>query len=203
MLLAIVLIPGIGHEAGGSRRWLDIPIVGGFQPAEVAKLAIVLYLAHWLDRRGSAARGLRGGLIPFALLVAPGFVLIALEPDLGTAGIYIVAAFSVFFMSGASVTGIIAVVGAIAAAGVFVVSRNPYQLERITSFLDPEKDPLGTGYNAMQALMALAMGGIPDCRDQNANRLAPEKARADKDQAKNGHDRMLRASLWGFTCILL
>ncbi|HEY7452524.1 MAG TPA: putative lipid II flippase FtsW [Candidatus Limnocylindria bacterium] len=160
VLLFIVLIPGIGHEAGGSRRWLDIPIVGGFQPAEVAKLAIVLYLAHWLDRRGKDAHGIRGGLIPFGLLVAPGFVLIALEPDLGTAGVYVVAAFAVFFMSGASVTGIIAVVGAIAAAGFLVVSRNPYQLQRITSFLDPEKDPLGTGYNAMQSLMALAMGGL-------------------------------------------
>jgi cell division protein FtsW len=160
ILLFIVLIPGIGHEAGGSRRWLDLPVIGGFQPAEVAKLAIVLYLAHWLDRRGRAARGIRGGLIPFALLVAPGFVLIALEPDLGTAGIYIVAAASVFFMSGASVTGMLAVAGAIAAAGIVVISRNPYQLTRITSFLDPERDPLGTGYNAMQALMALAMGGI-------------------------------------------
>lgn len=160
VLLAIVLVPAIGHEAGGSRRWLDIPIVGGFQPAEVAKLAIVLYLAHWLDRRGRAAHGFRGGLIPFALLVAPGFVLIALEPDLGTAGIYVVAALSVFFMSGASVTGMIAVGGAVFAAAALVVSRNPYQLQRITSFLDPEKDPLGTGYNAMQALMALAMGGL-------------------------------------------
>ena len=81
LLLVLVLIPGIGSEAGGSRRWLVIPFVGGFQPAELAKLAIVVYLAHWLDRRGTAARGLRNGLIPFALLVIPGFLLIALEPD--------------------------------------------------------------------------------------------------------------------------
>ncbi len=108
-LLVIVLIPGIGHEAGGSRRWLDLPIIGGFQPAEVAKIAIILYLAHWLDRRGHAAHGFRGGLVPFALLVAPGFLLIAAEPDLGTAGVYAVAAFSVFFMSGASLTGMVAI----------------------------------------------------------------------------------------------
>ena len=160
VLLALVLVPSIGFEAGGSRRWLQLPVIGNFQPAEVAKLAIILYLAHWLDRRGRAAHGLRGGLIPFALLVAPGFLLIAAEPDLGTAGIYVVAAMSVFFMSGASLVGFVAMAGAVAAAAVVFVSRTPYQLARVTTFLDPERDPLGAGYNAMQALMALAMGGL-------------------------------------------
>jgi cell division protein FtsW len=160
VLLAVVLVPSIGFEAGGARRWLELPVIGSFQPAEVAKLAIILYLAHWLDRRGRAAHGLRGGLIPFALLVAPGFLLIALEPDLGTAGIYAVAAMSVFFMSGASLVGFVAMAGAVAAAAVVFVSRTPYQLARVTTFLDPERDPLGAGYNAMQALMALAMGGL-------------------------------------------
>lgn len=160
VLLAVVLVPNIGFEVGGSRRWLELPVIGNFQPAEVAKLAIILYLAHWLDRRGRAAHGLRGGLIPFALLVAPGFLLIALEPDLGTAGIYAVAAMSVFFMSGASLAGFVAMAGAVAAAAVVFVSRTPYQLARVTTFLDPERDPLGAGYNAMQALMALAMGGL-------------------------------------------
>jgi len=160
VLLALVLVPSIGFEVGGSRRWLQLPVIGNFQPAEVAKLAIILYLAQWLDRRGRGAHGLRGGLIPFALLVAPGFLLIAAEPDLGTAGIYAVAAMSVFFMSGASMVGFVAIAGAVAAAAVVFISRTPYQLARVTTFLDPERDPLGAGYNAMQALMALAMGGL-------------------------------------------
>jgi len=160
VLLALVLVPSIGFEVGGSRRWLQLPVIGNFQPAEVAKLAIILYLAHWLDRRGGAAHGLRGGLIPFALLVAPGFLLIAAEPDLGTAGIYAVAAMSVFFMSGASMVGFVAMAGAVVAAAVAFISRTPYQLARVTTFLDPERDPQGAGYNAMQALMALAMGGL-------------------------------------------
>jgi cell division protein FtsW len=159
-MLALVLIPSLGFESGGSRRWLEIPVIGRFQPAEVAKLAIVLYLAHWLDRRGREAHGFRGGLIPFGLLVAPGFLLIMLEPDLGTAGIYIAAAFAVFFMSGARLTGLFVVGGAVLAAAALFVSRTPYQLARVTTFLDPERDPLGAGYNTMQALMALAMGGL-------------------------------------------
>lgn len=160
VLLAVVLVPSIGVEVGGSRRWLTLPFIGNFQPAEVAKLAIILYLSHWLDRRGRAAHGLRAGLVPFGLLVVPGFLLIAAEPDLGTAGIYAVAALSVFFMSGASLAGFVAMAGAVGAAAVMFVSRTPYQLARVTTFLDPERDPLGTGYNAMQALMALAMGGL-------------------------------------------
>jgi cell division protein FtsW len=160
VMLAVVLIPSIGIESGGSRRWLEIPVIGRFQPAEVAKLAIVLYLAHWLDRRGRAAHGIRGGLIPFALLVAPGFALILFEPDLGTAGIYIAAAFAVYFMSGASLTGLVAIGGTVLAAAAVFVSRTPYQIQRVTTFLDPERDPLGAGYNTMQALMALAMGGL-------------------------------------------
>ena len=86
VLLVVVLVPGIGAEINGSRRWIVIPGVGSLQPAEFAKLAIVLYLAHWLDRRGKAAQGFWNGLVPFGLLVAPGFLLIAVEPDLGTAG---------------------------------------------------------------------------------------------------------------------
>jgi cell division protein FtsW len=160
ILLVLVLIPGIGSEAGGSRRWLVIPFVGGFQPAELAKLAIVLYLAHWLDRRGTAARGLRNGLIPFALLVIPGFLLIALEPDLGTAGVYIAAATAVFFMSGISLLAVGSIVSAALAAAIVFVTSTPYQMVRIQTFLNPERDPLGAGYNALQALMALALGGL-------------------------------------------
>jgi cell division protein FtsW len=160
VLLVLVLIPGIGAEAGGSRRWLVIPFLGGFQPAELAKLAIVLYLAHWLDRRGTAARGIRHGLIPFALLVTPGFLLIAAEPDLGTAGVYIAAASAVFFMSGINLVAIGAALSAAAAAAVLFVTSTPYQLQRVQSFLNPERDPLGAGYNALQALMALALGGL-------------------------------------------
>ena len=89
VLLIVVLIPGIGAEINGSRRWIVIPGIGTLQPAEFAKLAVVLYLAHWLDRRGRAARSFWNGLIPFTMLVAPGFFLIAAEPDLGTAGVYV------------------------------------------------------------------------------------------------------------------
>lgn len=160
VLLGLVLIPGIGTEVSGSRRWLVLPGIGGFQPAELAKFAICLYLAHWLDRRGREVRGLSSGLIPFVVLVVPGFLLISLEPDLGTAGVYIVTAIAVYFMAGANLGYLTAIGAAVAGAAYLMVTSTPYQLERVKSFLDPFRDPLDTGYNAVQSLLALGLGGV-------------------------------------------
>ena len=160
VLLVAVLIPGIGAEINGSRRWIIIPGLGSIQPAEFAKLAVVLYLAHWLDRRGRDARSFWNGLVPFGMLIAPGFLLIAIEPDLGTAGVYVVAAVSVFFMAGANLLYLGAIVAGVASVAVLMVTSTAYQLERIQAFLNPFADPYGSGYNTLQALMALALGGI-------------------------------------------
>jgi len=159
-LLVAVLVPGIGSEINGSRRWIVIPGFGSLQPAEFAKLAIVLYLAHWLDRRGKAARSFWNGLIPFGMLVAPGFFLIAMEPDLGTAGMYSIIAISIFFMAGANLLYLGAIGAGVLAAAWLMISSTGYQLTRVQTFLDPFRDPLGAGYNTVQALLALALGGI-------------------------------------------
>ena len=159
-LLVAVLVPGIGAEINGSQRWIIIPGVGTLQPAEFAKLAVVLYLAHWLDRRGKEARSFWNGLIPFGLLVAPGFFLIAIEPDLGTAGVYAIVAISIFFMAGANLLYLTAIGAGVMAAAWVMVSSTSYQLERVQTFLDPFRDPLDSGYNTIQALLALGLGGI-------------------------------------------
>jgi cell division protein FtsW len=160
VLLVAVLIPGIGTEAFGSRRWILLPGMGTFQPAEVAKLAICIYLAHWLDRRGRKAHSFWDGFVPFGLLVAPGFLLIALEPDLGTAGVYALTAFAIFFMAGANLVYLGAIGSAVVGSAVLMISSTPYQLERVQTFLDPFRDPLDKGYNTIQGLFALAMGGL-------------------------------------------
>jgi cell division protein FtsW len=159
-LLVAVLIPGIGSEINGSRRWIVITGVGSLQPAEFAKLAVVLYLAHWLDRRGKEVRSFWNGLIPFGLLVAPGFFLIAMEPDLGTAGVYVIVAVGIFFMAGANLIYLTAIGAGVMAVAWAMISATSYQLERVQTFLDPFRDPLDTGYNTIQALLALGLGGI-------------------------------------------
>jgi cell division protein FtsW len=159
-LLVAVLVPDIGTSVAGSRRWIYLPGIGGFQPAELAKLAVVLYLAHWLDRRGRAASSFWNGFLPFVLLVAPGFLLIAIEPDLGTAGVFFAAALAVFFMAGANLLHLSAIAAAGVAAASAMIMVTPYQITRVQEFLNPESDPLGKGYNALQGLMALALGGV-------------------------------------------
>jgi cell division protein FtsW len=159
-LLVAVLVPDIGTSVAGSRRWIYVPGIGGFQPAELAKLAVVLYLAHWLDRRGPAASSFWNGFLPFVLLVAPGFLLIAIEPDLGTAGVFFAAALAVFFMAGANLLHLSAIAAAGVAAASAMIMSTPYQWIRLQEFLNPESDPLGKGYNALQGLMALALGGV-------------------------------------------
>ncbi len=160
LLLIAVLVPGIGSEINGSRRWIVLPGFGSLQPAEFAKLAIVLYLAHWLDRRGRDARSFWNGLVPFAMLVTPGFFLIAMEPDLGTAGVYAIVALSLFFMAGANLLYLGAIGASAAAVAWLMISATSYQMERVQTFLDPFRDPLGAGYNTIQALLALGLGGI-------------------------------------------
>jgi cell division protein FtsW len=160
VLLVAVLIPGIGTEAFGSRRWIAIPGIGTFQPAEVAKLAICIYLAHWLDRQGRKAHSFWNGFVPFGLLVAPGFLLIAMEPDLGTAGIYAATAFAIFFMAGANLLYLGAIASAVVGAAVLMISTTAYQMDRVQTFLDPFRDPLDKGYNTIQGLLALALGGL-------------------------------------------
>ena len=159
-LLLLVLVPGIGTEAGGSRRWIVFPGIGRMQPAELAKLATVLYLAHWLDRRGTAVRSFWNGLIPCAILVAPGFLLILAEPDMGSAGVYVIAALSVFFMAGANMLYLSAIFASVLGVAYWVVTNTPYQLARFEGFLDPWREPLGSGYNTLQSLIALALGGL-------------------------------------------
>jgi cell division protein FtsW len=159
-LLVAVLVPGIGTEINGSRRWIVISGFGSLQPAEFAKLAIILYLAHWLDRRGLEVRSFWNGLVPFGLLVAPGFFLIAMEPDLGTAGIYAIIALSVFFMAGANLLYLGALGAGVVGAAWLMISATSYQLARVQTFLDPFRDPLGAGYNTIQGLLALGLGGI-------------------------------------------
>lgn len=160
LLLVAVLMPGIGAEINGSRRWIIIPGVGTVQPAEFAKLAIVLYLAHWLDRRGTDARGFANGFIPFALLVTPGFLLIAAEPDLGTAGVYVITAISIFFMSGANLLYLAVIGTGVVSAAWLMISNTSYQMDRVRTVFDPFSDPLKDGYNTVQGLLALGLGGF-------------------------------------------
>ncbi|MGO9179391.1 MAG: putative lipid II flippase FtsW [Candidatus Limnocylindrales bacterium] len=159
-LLVLVLLPRVGVTVGGSARWLQIGPLPAVHPAEFAKLALVVYLAHWMARRGTAVRTLRHGTLPFLLIVAPLVLLVLKEPDLGTTGVIAITAFTVFFVAGANLWQFLVLVPAGLAGVLAVILSNPYQVDRIRAFLNPWSDPSNTGLQTIQGLLALGIGGI-------------------------------------------
>ena len=161
-LLVIVLLPAIGplepRIVGGSARWLQIGPLPAIHPAEIAKLALVIYLAHWFAKRGTKVRGFWGGTVPFFIIAGPVAALIFREPDLGTTIVVTLTAFTMFFVAGANLfhLGLMAAGGALSA---IVVGLQGYQMDRIRDWLDPWADQLGGGYQTVQGLLALGVGG--------------------------------------------
>ena len=159
VLLVLVFVPTLNRVVGGSARWLVVGPLPAVHPAEIAKLALIIYLAHWMAGRGKRIGGFRSGTIPFLLIALPVIGLVFKEPDLGTTVVISLAAFTMFFVAGASLWQLGAM-GGIGFLGVLFVGLRDYQIERIRTFLDPWADPLGTGFHTIQGLLALGLGGI-------------------------------------------
>ncbi len=159
VLLVLVFVPSLNRVVGGSARWLAIGGLPAIHPAEIAKLTLVIYLAHWMASRGNKVAGIRSGTVPFLLISVPIIALVFKEPDLGTTIVITATAFTMFFVAGARLWqfGALAVLGVLAA---IVVGLRDYQIARIRTFLDPWQDQLGAGFHTIQGLLALGLGGI-------------------------------------------
>jgi cell division protein FtsW len=156
--LTAVLVVGV--SGGGARRWLG---AGEFtiQPAEFAKLTVILYLAAWLASKETASiRSFEGGLAPFVLIISSVAVLIMLEPNLGTTLIMLLITVTMFWVAGASVSQMTALglTGFVAILALATVQG--YRMDRLTTFFNAEVDPLGHGFQTLQTLLALGNGGI-------------------------------------------
>jgi cell division protein FtsW len=159
VLLVLVFVPSLGIVVGGSARWLKLGPLPALHPAEFAKLFLVIYLAHWLAKRGPDIKGLRTGTLPFLVIVAPIVALIFREPDLGTTIVVTLTAFTMFFVAGANLVHLTAM-AALAVASAAMVGLRGYQMARIETWLDPWSDPLGKGFQTVQGLLALGLGGL-------------------------------------------
>jgi cell division protein FtsW len=159
-LLLVVLVPSIGMQVNGSRRWIDLGPIGQLQPSEVAKLALALWLAQAIAR--TPARRLRtpGGRVPLLLVTGALALLILVEPDMGTAVVICAMAFAMLIVAGARMRHLGAIVAAGAALAVMAVMIEPYRRDRLFAFLDPWSDPDGAGFQSVQAQVALGSGGL-------------------------------------------
>lgn len=159
LLLLAVLVPGIGFEVGGSRRWIDLGVFF-FQPSEFAKLSIIFYLAAWFSSRKEIASSFYSGLLPPLGATAALGALILLEPDFGSLAALGLIALAMFFAGGARLSHLAAILVTGAGVGWLAIQAAPYRLARITSFVDPSIDPQGIGYQINQALIAIGSGGF-------------------------------------------
>ncbi|MBI4214194.1 MAG: putative lipid II flippase FtsW [Chloroflexi bacterium] len=164
-LLALVLIPGLGQVTYGSARWLNLGPLS-FQPSEVTKVALVIYLASWLAKVGDTVNDLRGGIIPFSLILLLTAGLVLLEPNLGTATVLTATAASTFFVAGVSLVHTLsaALVGAGGIAVLMGLAHSAagggYWSQRVEAFMDPWLYAEGIGWQTTQTLLALGSGGL-------------------------------------------
>ena len=158
-ILPLVLVPGIGVSANGSARWIGVGSFT-FQPSEVAKLGVLLYCADLLSRPGRPSSQLKLTLRPVLLMTATVGTLLMLEPDLGTVVIIVAIVASMLFFSGTrlDVLAGLGVLGIIGLAGLSLSAG--YRRQRLIGMLDPWTDPLNTGWQTIQAGVAVSSGGI-------------------------------------------
>ena len=158
-LLALVAIPGVGRMLNGSRRWLRLGPVS-FQPSELAKYAMILFLARALSAPGRDVRRFFTGLVPLFIVPGAMFLLILLQPNLSTAGSILIVAAVMVLMAGARWLhmGLIGVAGA--ALGTFYALSEDYRRARLLSFRDPFAYLTNEGYQLSQSLMAFGSGGL-------------------------------------------
>ena len=157
-LLILVHVPGLGHAAGGAKRWMRLgPIT--FQPSELAKLSLVLWLARSLARKQDRMRIFSVGFLPHLLMLGFFALLLLLEPDFGTTVVLALVTFALLFVAGARLTWLFGLVAAGAPAVAILIWRSPYRLQRVMTFLDPWKDPQGHGYQTVESLLGFGAGG--------------------------------------------
>ena len=158
ILLALVLVPGVGHTVNGSTRWLNFGLFT-FQVSEIAKLFLIIYLSGYLLRRGDEMQTNTMGFIKPMLILAVASGLLLMEPDFGAAAVLLMTGLGLIFLGGVRFGQfLLFVAGTLCIMGLLAVS-SPYRLARITSFLDPWADPFNSGFQLTQSLIAIGSGG--------------------------------------------
>ena len=158
LLLVVVQIPGVGREVHGARRWIDIGPIG-FQPSEVAKWSLVLFLAWHVVARADRIGEFRKGFLPGAMIVLVIGMLIGIE-DLGTALVIVVVGMVMLVAGGCRLSHALMPLPVAGAAIVAALFASPYRLDRLRAFLDPYADPEGIGYHVLQSMSAISGGGL-------------------------------------------
>lgn len=158
-LLGILIFPGLRHEVGGSARWLKFSFLS-FQPAELAKLALVIYLARSLAKKEGRMQSLNVGVLPHFIVLGGLFVLVLKQPDFGTGIVFATLVFILLFVAGARVLYLGAAVLAAVPVLFYIATRAHYRTGRLLAFLDPWKDPSDSGFQIIQSFLSFGAGKV-------------------------------------------
>ena len=159
ILLILVLIPGIGATIGGSSRWFRVGFLS-FQPSELAKLTLIIFLAYSLSKKEKKIKSFSVGFLPHFILTLAMSGLVLLQPDFGTAMILLFLFFILMFVAGARIKYLASILGVMSVGCYFLISCVGYRLDRITAYLNPWEDPTATGFQIIQSFLAFGSGGL-------------------------------------------
>lgn len=159
-LLGLVFVPGIGTSFGtGNRSWLNI-LGYSFQPAEFAKLGLIIFLSYLLVQKNQEIKNFKTGFLPITALAMIPLAMIVLQPDIGTLSILFAILFILLFVGGAKIRHLSALLGVAVIGFILLVAIAPYRTARLVTFLQPELDPQGIGYHINQSFLAIGSGGF-------------------------------------------
>ncbi len=158
-LLVLVMVPGIGVQVNGARRWFAAGPIQ-FQPSEVMKLALILYVARYLGDHPKRLRGFKQAVAPIVVITGPAALLILVEPDMGTALVVAFSIAAIMIASGMPLRYLGALAGIGVAFVLVMVLVQPYQQARLGSFLHPWSSKSTAGFQAVQGQIALGSGGL-------------------------------------------
>lgn len=159
ILLAIVITGVFGREVGGAKRWIQLG-PASFQASELAKIALIVYIADYLDRKQSKLQKAIRGVFPILMIVGLVCGLILIEPDLGTSVSLGLVSLGMLFLGGLSFWYVASLILAAIPMVIYLIHSRPYRLRRLLAFFDPWADPQNVGYQIIQSLIALGSGGL-------------------------------------------
>ncbi len=157
VLLMAVLIPGIGREVNGSRRWIPLIFIT-LQPSELMKLFAAMYVADYTVRKAAFLHSFTKGFLPMLAVMLLVAGLLLREPDFGAFAVIASVAVSILWLGGINIRIFIGLLGMLVVGFIFLIWSSPYRLQRITGFMDPWADPYGKGYQLSHALIAFGRG---------------------------------------------
>ncbi|MEA1889192.1 MAG: putative lipid II flippase FtsW, partial [Pseudomonadota bacterium] len=158
LVLALILVPGVGTEVWGSVRWIKLGPLN-FQPSEFAKVFLIIYIAGFLTRKQEEMRIFSQGILIVSIVLAVFGGLLLMEPDFGSTVVIVATVFGMMYLGGIRYLHFFMILGTAVVGGVLLVTVAAYRMQRITGFMDPWSDPMNKGYQLIQSYIAFGRGG--------------------------------------------